>query len=143
MSKKKLVERTRLAGIVAAEKRKGRKTVFTNGCFDILHRGHVELLEKAKKFGDILIVAINTDNSVKKLKGPKRPINTMKDRARTLAGLESVDYVTWFPERDPATIIKTLRPDVLIKGGDWKIYQIVGRKFIEDCGGKVATIPFV
>lgn len=122
-------------------KKNRKKIVFTNGCFDILHAGHIKLLEKAKSMGDILIVAVNTDASVKKLKGPDRPINKLAARAKVLAALEAVEYVTWFSEDDPANIIKEIRPDILVKGGDWKKGQIIGKEFVESYGGKVVTIP--
>ena len=143
MSKSKIKNKPSLKKALTRLKRNRKKIVFTNGCFDILHRGHVELLEKARRLGDILIVAINTDASVKKIKGPRRPVNNLSDRAKVLAALEVVDYVTWFPEPTPSKIIKALRPDVLVKGGDWKHSEIVGKTFLASYGGKVKTIPYV
>ncbi|HPM43323.1 MAG TPA: D-glycero-beta-D-manno-heptose 1-phosphate adenylyltransferase [Candidatus Omnitrophota bacterium] len=123
--------------------RHGLKIVFTNGCFDILHLGHIDYLERAKKLGDILVVGLNSDGSVKKLKGPSRPINSQKARARMLAALESVDFVTIFNEETPAKVIKNLCPDVLVKGGDWKPKDIVGSDFVTSAGGRVVSLKFV
>ncbi len=118
----------------------GRRIVFTNGCFDIIHKGHIKLLKKARSFGDILVVAVNSDASVKKIKGKKRPLNPAKDRALVLSALSFVDYVTIFSEPDPGRIIGILRPDVLVKGGDWKKNEIIGRDTVESYGGKVRTV---
>jgi rfaE bifunctional protein nucleotidyltransferase chain/domain len=118
--------------------------VFTNGVFDILHRGHVEYLNAAREFGDELIVAINTDASTRRLgKGADRPVNNEVDRAIVLAALECVDYVTSFDEDTPLDIISAILPDVLVKGGDYTPDTIVGRKQVEDAGGRVVVIPFV
>jgi rfaE bifunctional protein nucleotidyltransferase chain/domain len=119
------------------------KLVFTNGVFDVLHRGHVEYLYAARALGDALVVAINTDASVRRLKGPERPINPDGDRALVLAGLGCVDYVTFFAEDTPQRIIATLLPDVLVKGGDYAPDTIVGRAEVEEAGGSVVVIPFV
>lgn len=135
--------RAELKDILSKLKNAQKKIVFTNGCFDILHRGHTTLLKQAKSFGDILVVAINTDSSVKKLKGPKRPINSLNDRAGVLTALEVVDFVTSFSEADPLNIIKELKPDVLVKGGDWKPNKIVGGDFVASYGGKVKTVPYL
>lgn len=132
-----------LSNILSRSRREGKKIVFTNGCFDILHVGHVRYLEKAKALGDILVVGLNNDLSVRKIKGNGRPINREADRAIVLAALASVDYVTLFGDRTPEKLIKTLRPDILVKGGDWKKEDIVGADFVESLGGKVAVIPFV
>jgi rfaE bifunctional protein nucleotidyltransferase chain/domain len=118
-----------------------KKIVFTNGIFDILHRGHVEYLTAAKKMGDILVVAINTDESARKLKGPSRPINELADRAAVLAGLEAVDYVVNFPQSTPLNLIICIQPDVLVKGSEYKKHDIVGAKEVESWGGKVVRIP--
>ena len=118
-----------------------KKIVFTNGCFDILHAGHVEYLSAAKEMGDKLIVAINTDRSVRKLKGSSRPINTLAHRAKVLASLQCVDKVVFFDEETPIKLIKTIKPDVLVKGGDYKIKDIVGYKEVTKSGGSVVTIP--
>jgi rfaE bifunctional protein nucleotidyltransferase chain/domain len=120
-----------------------RVVVFTNGVFDILHRGHVEYLYAARALGDALVVAINTDTSVRRLKGPDRPINPDGDRAVVLAGLGCVDYVTFFAEDTPQRLIAALLPDVLVKGGDYTPETIVGRAEVEGAGGSVVVIPFV
>ena len=140
MSKSKIKNKPSLKKALTRLKRNRKKIVFTNGCFDILHRGHVELLEKARRLGDILIVAINTDASVKKIKGPRRPVNNLPDRAKVLAALEVVDYVTWFPEPTPSKIIKALRPDVLVKGADWAPDEVIGAEQVRRAGGRVVLV---
>ena len=140
MSGTKVKKLASLKRIAAALNKKGRKIVFTNGCFDILHYGHVMYLEKAKRSGDCLIVGINSDLSVKKIKGPNRPIVNEFDRARVLAGLQSVDFVVIFNEETPLKLIQALKPDVLIKGYDWKNKGIVGSDFVKSYGGKVLTV---
>jgi D-beta-D-heptose 7-phosphate kinase/D-beta-D-heptose 1-phosphate adenosyltransferase len=127
---------------INVEKRGRKKIVFTNGCFDLLHPGHVTILEGAKAKGDILVVALNSDLSVEKLKGTGRPILPLKDRARLMAALSCVDYVTSFDEATPEQLIKKLQPDVLIKGGDYQGKEIVGKETVEANGGYVDTIPF-
>lgn len=124
-------------------KKQNRKIVFTNGCFDILHAGHVDYLSKAKSFGDILIVALNSDESVTRIKGSKRPIVPFNERAFVIANLKAVDYVTKFEEDTPFETIKKIVPDILVKGADWNIENIVGRDIVEAAGGKVETIEFV
>lgn len=121
----------------------GRRIVFTNGCFDILHVGHIRLLEKAKRLGDLLVVGLNSDASVRKLKGPHRPVNPEGARAEVLASLKVVDHVLLFSEETPEGLIRQIRPDVLIKGGDWKKREVVGRTFVESYGGKVTLFPVV
>lgn len=121
----------------------GQKIVFTNGCFDILHHGHLDLIAKSADFGNKLIVAINTDASVKRLKGPERPVNHEKDRAFQLASLLCVDAVCLFDEDTPKEIIEVLKPDVLVKGGDYTIDKIVGADFVMSHGGSVEIVPFV
>jgi D-glycero-beta-D-manno-heptose 1-phosphate adenylyltransferase len=123
--------------------RTGKKVVFTNGCFDILHIGHVKYLQEAKACGDLLVVALNTDASVKRLKGPTRPIQDENSRAEIMAALGAVDYVTLFDEPTPEDVIKVVRPDVLVKGGDWKVEQIAGGKFVQSYGGEVRSLQFV
>lgn len=120
----------------------GKKLVFTNGCFDILHLGHVEYLNEAKAQGDKLIVAINSDRSVRELKGPDRPINNEHDRAQMLLNLKSVDCVVVFDEETPLEIIQLINPNVLVKGGDWKINQIVGSDYVIKNGGEVKSLMF-
>lgn len=117
--------------------------VFTNGCFDVLHRGHIEYLEFCKSKGDVVVVGLNSDNSVKTIKGPERPINNQRDRAAILAALEVVDYVTIFDEPDPLNLIKKIKPDILVKGEDWAEKGVVGREFVESYGGKVLLAPLV
>ncbi len=116
-----------------------KRKVFTNGCFDILHRGHVEYLEKARELGDILILGLNTDASVKRLKGEMRPINSEIDRAIVLSALWCIDYIILFDEDTPFELIKSIRPDILVKGGDYKIEEVVGREFAKE----VILIDFV
>ena len=139
----KIITREKASRIASQVKREGRKVVFTNGCFDLLHIGHLELLENARKLGDILIVGLNSDDSVRRLKGPQRPINTQLDRARILAALEVVDYVVIFNEDTPLELIQTIKPDFLIKGGDYSPDTIVGSAFVESYGGKVIVFPLV
>jgi rfaE bifunctional protein nucleotidyltransferase chain/domain len=124
-------------------KRNGRRVVFTNGCFDLLHPGHIKLLEAARAYGDVLVVGLNCDEVVRELKGPGRPICPELERAEILCSLETVDAVTIFRERTPQKIIATLLPDVLVKGGDWPLDQIVGRKEVEAAGGEVFAIEIV
>ncbi len=124
------------------EKNKGKKIVFTNGCFDILHLGHVEYLNEAKAQGDLLVVAINSDESVSRLKGPDRPINNEHDRASMLLNLKAVDCVQVFTEETPLEIIKLIKPKVLVKGGDWKPEQIVGNEFVASIGGETKSLMF-
>ncbi len=121
----------------------GKKIVFTNGCFDLIHTGHTRYLAKARSFGDILVVAVNSDSSVRIIKGEKRPINTQTDRAETLAALESVDFVIVFDEPNPHRVISELQPDVLVKGGDWPIENIIGRDIVEERGGKVVSVGYI
>ena len=121
----------------------GKKVVFTNGCYDILHPGHIELLSKARALGDVLVVAINTDESVRRLKGTGRPIFDETERAELLGALEMVDFVCTFSEDTPLEAILKIQPDVLVKGADWGIDEIVGRSEVESWGGKVIAIPLV
>lgn len=141
--KTKVKNHDELREIVEDLRMAGKKTVFTNGCFDIIHTGHVRYLSLAKKYGDVLIVAINSDDSVNRIKGPKRPIVPQEERAEVLAALSMVDYVTTFDEDDPHHIITELMPDVLVKGGDWEIDNIIGRDIVEANGGKVLSIPYI
>jgi len=127
----------------AREKRNGRKVVFTNGCFDLLHPGHIRSLESARTFGDVLIVGINSDSSVRTLKGPGRPVIPQHERAEILASLECVDAVLIFDEPTPQKVIAALLPDVLVKGGDWPGDQIVGREEVEAAGGRVERIDII
>ena len=124
-----------------ARRRSGARVVFTNGCFDLLHPGHVDLLERCRTLGDLLVVAINSDAGVRCLKGPSRPLVPEAERAELLAGLAAVDYVTFFDEPTPRELIVRVLPDVLVKGGDWTIDNIVGRDEVEASGGKVYSLP--
>jgi D-beta-D-heptose 7-phosphate kinase/D-beta-D-heptose 1-phosphate adenosyltransferase len=140
----KIVNREEAARWVRELQAQGNKVVFTNGCFDLLHAGHVTYLEQARSLGDALIVAVNTDDSVRRLnKGSGRPVNKEGDRARVLAALASVDRVVLFPEDTPQEIITELQPDVLVKGGDYALEAIVGREVVLARGGRVEVIPFV
>jgi D-glycero-beta-D-manno-heptose 1-phosphate adenylyltransferase len=124
-------------------KREGRAVVFTNGCFDLLHPGHVRYLRQARALGDALVVALNSDRSVRELKGAARPILREAERAEVIAALGCVDYVTIFDEETPREVIAALLPDVLVKGGDWGLDEIVGREEVEAAGGRVLSLPFV
>ncbi|MCX5635008.1 MAG: D-glycero-beta-D-manno-heptose 1-phosphate adenylyltransferase, partial [Planctomycetota bacterium] len=124
-------------------RRQKETVVFTNGCFDVVHRGHIEFLKFCKSHGNILVLGLNSDNSVKILKGPERPINNQFDRAAVLAALETVDYVTIFDEPDPLNLVKNVKPDVLVKGQDWADKGVIGREFVESRGGKVVLAPLV
>ena len=124
-------------------RRAGRRVVFTNGCFDLIHPGHIKYLEEARRLGDALIVALNSDRSVRELKGEKRPILDQNERADVMAALSCVDYVTIFDEPTPREIIAALLPDVLVKGGDWDVERIVGREEVEAAGGEVLSLPFI
>lgn len=130
----------RIAGRLRAAK---KRVVFTNGCFDILHVGHVDYLRRARRAGDVLVVGLNSDASVRAIKGKSRPINRQADRARVLAALYFVDYITIFNDSTPERLIKAIRPDVLAKGADWKAKDIVGADFVKSHGGRVVRIPFV
>lgn len=138
-----ILNRLTLSELIKELKALGQKTIFTNGCFDIIHCGHTKYLSEAKKLGDILIVGLNSDDSVKRLKGEDRPINNQKDRALVLDCLKPVDFVTVFDEDTPYNLINLLKPDVLVKGGDYKIDDIVGADIVKKCGGEVVTIDFV
>ena len=139
----KIKTRKQLRTLIKALRAKGRRIVFTNGCFDLLHIGHVRYLEKAKSLGDILIVALNSDRSVHLIKDPQRPIISEKERAEVIAALGCVDYVILFDEPDPRNLIADLLPDVLVKGGDWSREKIIGKDIVQTRGGKVVTIPVV
>lgn len=142
MSSYKIKNISQLEKIIRNSKKSGKRIVFTNGCFDILHAGHIRYLQKAAQKGDLLMVAVNSDSSVRQIKEKGRPITPQADRAAIVAALECVDYVTIFAETTPLKIIKRLRPHVLVKGGDWKLTQIVGKGLVESHGGKVLTVPY-
>lgn len=125
------------------EQNKDKKIVFTNGCFDILHRGHVTYLNEAKKLGDVLVIGLNSDASVKRLKGESRPINSEQDRKFVLENLKAVDFVEIFEEDTPLNLIQKITPNILVKGGDWKPEQIVGSDYVLSKGGEVKSLNFV
>lgn len=143
MSTQKILTRDELLSERARLRAAGKSLVFTNGVFDILHIGHVRYLSQARALGDALVVAVNSDASVRELKGPERPLTAENDRAEILAALESVDYVTIFAELSPRSLIAALLPDVLVKGGDYALDQIHGREEVEAAGGRVVSLPFV
>ncbi len=135
----KIISRERIAAAVKTLKKEGRRVVFTNGCFDIIHRGHIEYLRKAKEMGDALIIGLNTDSSVRGNKGSGRPVNNENDRAEVLSALEFVDYIVMFSEKTPLDLIRAIKPDILVKGGDYRPEDIVGRNY----AGKTVTVPFL
>lgn len=137
---KNLDELTELA---AQARQNGKSVVFTNGCFDILHRGHVHVLRQAKAAGDLLIVALNSDRSVREIKGAHRPVLPETDRIELIGAMEMVDYVIIFDERDPYKLIAAIKPDVLAKGGDWSAEKIVGADVVEQAGGRIVVIPYL
>jgi len=142
MESTKLFPAALLAERLASFRREGKRIVFTNGCFDLLHPGHIHTLTQAKALGDVLVVAINSDASVKRLKGERRPILNQEERAVMLSALAMVDYVTIFAEDTPLEVIRLLLPDVLVKGGDWGADAVVGREVVEADGGEVVLIPY-
>jgi D-glycero-beta-D-manno-heptose 1-phosphate adenylyltransferase len=139
----RILMRNELSEIRKKLREENKKVVFTNGCFDLIHAGHVDYLLKAKALGDILIVALNTDKSVVRIKGDKRPILKQDERAFIISNLKPVDYVTFFEEDTPKEIIEELIPDFLVKGADWPLEKIIGRDVVEANGGEVKTIEFV
>ncbi len=143
MSDKKIKTWKELADIIRKEKASGKTAGFTNGCFDILHLGHIRYLEEAKTSCDILVVGVNSDSSVKSIKGNSRPINDEKVRSEVLAALECVDFLTIFEEDTPQNLIESLSPEVLFKGGDWKEDEVIGGAHVKKQGGKVKIIPYV
>lgn len=143
MATDKILALERAYQVVKELKRRGQRVVFTNGCFDLLHPGHTRCLAGARKLGDALVVAINSDRSVRVLKGPGRPLQPEAERAEILAALAAVDYVTIFDDLTPQLVIARMLPDVLVKGGDWGPDQVVGRTEVEAAGGRVVSIPVV
>jgi D-glycero-beta-D-manno-heptose 1-phosphate adenylyltransferase len=137
----RVVNEDQLLVDVAAARRAGRRVVFTNGCFDLLHPGHIQSLERARSLGDALIVAVNSDRSVREMKGPDRPLTPEAERAEVLAAFEAVDWVVIFDDPTPRRLIAAVLPDVLVKGGDWGEDAIVGREEVEAAGGKVVRVP--
>ncbi len=143
INKKIITNREELKLKIKKLKEKGKKIVFTNGCFDILHTGHIHYLARAKQLGDILIVAVNSDESVQRLKGKQRPVNKLEDRMFILASLFFIDFVTYFNENTPVEIIKIIQPDIHVKGGDYKIDNLPEKSIVETYGGKIIILPFV
>lgn len=143
MSREKILSIEALAAERADLRRRGRTIVFTNGCFDLLHPGHVRYLEQARALGDVLVVALNSDRAVRQLKGPSRPILLEDERAEVMAALASVTFVTVFDDVSPLDTITAILPDVLVKGGDWGVDAIIGRDVVEAAGGQVLSLPFV
>ncbi len=141
--KRKITDRSSLPGILENDVPAGKTVVFTNGCFDILHPGHIQLLSAAKQQGDILIVGLNTDSSVKLLKGEPRPVMDEQSRAIVMAALSVVDYVVLFPEETPLELIQEIQPHVLVKGGDYQPDEIAGSAFVRSRGGKIVTVPLL
>jgi D-beta-D-heptose 7-phosphate kinase/D-beta-D-heptose 1-phosphate adenosyltransferase len=141
--KEKIKDKENLCRIIERLKEEGQRIVFTNGCFDLLHVGHIRYLEKAKTFGDLLVVGINSDASVRTLKGPTRPVLPEEERAEILSGLWCVDYITIFNEPTPLELIVSLKPHFLVKGGDWTKETTVGKELVERSGGEVIILPFV
>ena len=140
----KVLPRDQLLSVLSGERTKGKRIVFTNGCFDLMHIGHTRYLQAAKALGDVLVVGVNSDVSVRTLdKAPDRPIVPEAQRAEVLAALGCVDFVIIFEESDPLQLITTVQPDVLVKGGDWAIDRIVGRELVEARGGVVKTVPLI
>ncbi|HEX6801565.1 MAG TPA: D-glycero-beta-D-manno-heptose 1-phosphate adenylyltransferase [Candidatus Binatia bacterium] len=139
----KLKNLDELTALAAQARQNGKSVVFTNGCFDILHRGHVHVLRQAKAAGDLLIVALNSDRSVQEIKGAHRPVLPETDRVELIGAMEMVDYVIIFDEPDPYKLIAAIKPDVLAKGGDWSAEKIVGADVVEQAGGRIVVIPYL
>ncbi len=137
------LEPSKLAPVLKNLQNQGKKVVFTNGVFDLLHLGHVTYLQKAREQGDLLVVGLNSDASVRRIKGPLKPLLPLAERAEMLLALSCVDYVTFFEEADPFNVVQTLRPNVLVKGGDWAVDKIIGGDLVQGWGGKVMNIPVV
>ncbi len=138
-----LVEKNTMANLCDELRTQGKRIVFTNGCFDILHSGHTFYLDEARKLGDVLIIGLNSDESVKRLKGEGRPVNNQSDRQRVLSALKAVDFVVFFDEDTPFNLIAALKPDCLVKGGDYTQETIVGADIVQSYGGEVVTVPLV
>lgn len=139
----KLKSLEEIKAVVVDARANGKKVAFTNGCFDLLHRGHVHVLREARASADLLIVGINSDQSVKQIKGPARPVLPESDRCELLGAMEMVDFVVLFNEPDPRDLISAIRPDVLVKGGDWNAEKIIGADSVEAAGGRVVVVPYI
>lgn len=138
-----IIDRQKLLSLIQKLKTEGKSIIFTNGCFDILHSGHIDYLKKTKELGDILIIGINSDESIKKIKQQNRPINKLLDRMIVLNSIKYVDYVVPFNEETPENLIKIIKPDVLTKGGDWNKKDVVGSAFVKSYGGRTVIIPYI
>jgi rfaE bifunctional protein nucleotidyltransferase chain/domain len=139
----KLKSLEEIKAIVVEARNNRKKVAFTNGCFDLLHRGHVHILREARACGDVLVVGINSDKSVKQIKGPARPVLPESDRCELLGAMEMVDFVILFNESDPYDLIAAIQPDVLVKGGDWNSEKIIGADLVEEAGGSVVVVPYI
>jgi rfaE bifunctional protein nucleotidyltransferase chain/domain len=139
----KLKSLEEIKAVVVGARNNGKRVAFTNGCFDLLHRGHVHILREARACGDVLVVGINSDKSVKQIKGPARPVLPESDRCELLGAMEMVDFVILFNEPDPYDLIAAIQPDVLVKGGDWNSEKIIGADLVEEGGGRVVVVPYI
>jgi rfaE bifunctional protein nucleotidyltransferase chain/domain len=139
----KLKSLEEIKAIIVEARNNRKRVVFTNGCFDLLHRGHVHILREARACGDVLVVGINSDKSVKQIKGPARPVLPESDRCELLGAMEMVDFVILFNEPDPYDLIAAIQPDVLVKGGDWNSEKIIGADLVEEGGGRVVVVPYI
>jgi rfaE bifunctional protein nucleotidyltransferase chain/domain len=139
----KLKSLEEIKAIVVEARNNRKKVAFTNGCFDLLHRGHVHVLRQARACGDVLIVGVNSDESVKQIKGSTRPVLPESDRCELLGAMEMVDFVILFNESDPYDLIAAIQPDVLVKGGDWNSEKIIGADLVEEAGGSVVVVPYI
>jgi D-glycero-beta-D-manno-heptose 1-phosphate adenylyltransferase len=140
---RKLKSLEEIKAIIVEARNNRKRVVFTNGCFDLLHRGHVHILREARACGDVLVVGINSDKSVKQIKGPARPVLPESDRCELLGAMEMVDFVILFNEPDPYDLIAAIQPDVLVKGGDWNSEKIIGADLVEEAGGSVVVVPYI
>jgi rfaE bifunctional protein nucleotidyltransferase chain/domain len=140
---RKLKSLEEIKAIIVEARNNRKRVVFTNGCFDLLHRGHVHILREARACGDVLVVGINSDKSVKQIKGPARPVLPESDRCELLGAMEMVDFVILFNEPDPYDLIAAIQPDVLVKGGDWNSEKIIGADLVEEGGGRVVVVPYI
>ena len=143
MKNNKIKNQKELKTVIDKLRKQGKRIAFTNGCFDLLHYGHIKYLQEAKRSTDILILGLNSDGSIKEIKGNNRPLNKQADRAKVLSALSCVDYVCIFSQPTPLKLIKLVKPEILIKGGDWEIDKIVGADFVKSYGGKVRVIPYL
>ncbi len=143
MGKEKIKTIDEISKIIENLRKEKKVVVFTNGCFDMLHGGHIKYLYDARKLGDVLVIGLNSDSSIRRIKGEKRPIINQEERAYILSSLEMIDFIVIFDEDTPYELIKCIKPDILVKGGDWDVSKIVGKDIVESYGGKVLSIPYV